>query len=90
MNPMDTKFATVEEAVEEFHQGRPIVLVDDEDRENEGDLALPAEKITPAAKKNRSILFLLHLGPIEHHGVSRLFRHRSPTVAAPPAVCARN
>src|SRR5262249_30240378 len=43
------QFASVEEAVEEFRQGRPIVLVDDEDRENEGDLALPAEKITPSA-----------------------------------------
>ena len=42
-------FATVEEAVEEIRQGRMIVLVDDEDRENEGDLALAAEKITPDA-----------------------------------------
>ena len=49
MVPMETVFATVEEAVAEFHAGRPIVLVDDEDRENEGDLALPAEKVTPAA-----------------------------------------
>jgi len=46
---MSIEFATVEEAVEEFRQGRQIVLVDDEDRENEGDLALPAEKVTPAA-----------------------------------------
>jgi 3,4-dihydroxy 2-butanone 4-phosphate synthase/GTP cyclohydrolase II len=46
---MPTRFTTVEEAIEEFRQGRQIVLVDDEDRENEGDLALPAEKITPAA-----------------------------------------
>jgi 3,4-dihydroxy 2-butanone 4-phosphate synthase/GTP cyclohydrolase II len=46
---MPIQFATVEEAIEEFRQGRQIVLVDDEDRENEGDLALPAEKVTPAA-----------------------------------------
>jgi 3,4-dihydroxy 2-butanone 4-phosphate synthase / GTP cyclohydrolase II len=46
---MPIKFATVEEAIEEFRQGRQIVLVDDEDRENEGDLALPAEKTTPSA-----------------------------------------
>ena len=46
---MPIEFATAEEAAEEFRQGRQIVLVDDEDRENEGDLALPAEKITPAA-----------------------------------------
>ena len=42
-------FATVEEAVEEIRQGHMIVLVDDEDRENEGDLTLAAEKITPEA-----------------------------------------
>ena len=42
-------FAVVEEAVEEIRQGRMIVLVDDEDRENEGDLAMAAEKITPEA-----------------------------------------
>src|SRR5215472_14831046 len=42
-------FATVEGALEEIRQGRLIVLVDDEDRENEGDLAMAAEKITPEA-----------------------------------------
>ncbi len=42
-------FTTVEEAIEEIRQGRMIVLVDDEDRENEGDLTLAAEKITPEA-----------------------------------------
>jgi len=42
-------FATVEEAIEEIRQGRQIVLVDDEDRENEGDLTMAAEKITPEA-----------------------------------------
>jgi len=44
-----SQFATVEEAVEEIRQGRMIVLVDDEDRENEGDLTMAAEKITPDA-----------------------------------------
>ena len=42
-------FATVEEAVEEIRQGRMIVLVDDEDRENEGDLTMAAEKVSPEA-----------------------------------------
>ncbi len=42
-------FATIEEAIEEIRQGRQIVLVDDEDRENEGDLTMAAEKITPEA-----------------------------------------
>jgi 3,4-dihydroxy 2-butanone 4-phosphate synthase/GTP cyclohydrolase II len=49
MTPMPPKFATVEEAVEEIRQGHMIVLVDDEDRENEGDLTMAAEKITPEA-----------------------------------------
>jgi len=44
-----TQFATVEEALEEIRQGRMVVLVDDEDRENEGDLAMGAEKISPEA-----------------------------------------
>ncbi len=42
-------FCSVEEAAEEIRQGRMIVLVDDEDRENEGDLTMAAEKITPDA-----------------------------------------
>ena len=42
-------FATIEEAIEDIRQGRMIVLVDDEDRENEGDLTIAAEKITPDA-----------------------------------------
>src|SRR5271170_2708434 len=42
-------FATIAEAVEDICQGRMIVLVDDEDRENEGDLTMAAEKITPEA-----------------------------------------
>src|SRR5216110_156288 len=40
-------FATVAEAIEEFHAGHMIIIVDDEDRENEGDLACAAEKVTP-------------------------------------------
>jgi 3,4-dihydroxy 2-butanone 4-phosphate synthase/GTP cyclohydrolase II len=42
-------FATVEQAIQEIQQGRMIALVDDEDRENEGDLAMAAEKVTPEA-----------------------------------------
>jgi len=44
-----TPFATIDEAIEDIRQGRMIVLVDDEDRENEGDLTMAAEKITPEA-----------------------------------------
>ena len=49
MNVAKSPFATVEEALEEIRQGRMIVLVDDEDRENEGDLTMAAEKISPEA-----------------------------------------
>lgn len=42
-------FATIEETLEELRAGRMVVLVDDEHRENEGDLVIPAEKITPEA-----------------------------------------
>src|SRR5579864_5861826 len=49
MSDTHSQFASVEEAVEDIRQGRMIVLVDDEDRENEGDLTMAAEKITPEA-----------------------------------------
>jgi 3,4-dihydroxy 2-butanone 4-phosphate synthase / GTP cyclohydrolase II len=42
-------FASVEEALDDIRAGRMIVLVDDEDRENEGDLTMAAEKVTPEA-----------------------------------------
>ena len=38
---------TIEEALEDFRQGKFVIVVDDEDRENEGDLIVAAEKITP-------------------------------------------
>ena len=42
MPETNANFATVEEAVEEIRAGRMVVVVDDEDRENEGDLTLAA------------------------------------------------
>ncbi len=41
------KLDTIEEAIAEFREGRFVIVVDDEDRENEGDLIIAAEKITP-------------------------------------------
>ena len=41
------KLNTIEEAIEEFREGKFVIVVDDEDRENEGDLICAAEKITP-------------------------------------------
>ena len=43
------KFNTIEEAIEDIRQGKMIVVVDDEDRENEGDLLMAAEMVTPEA-----------------------------------------
>src|SRR5258708_11915289 len=40
-------FVTVPEAIEEIRAGRILVVVDDEDRENEGDLTIAAERVTP-------------------------------------------
>ena len=55
--------ARVTEAIEEIRRGRPVVLVDDEDRENEGDIVLAAEKVTPEwvnfmAKHGRGLICL--------------------------------
>ncbi|NLI32706.1 MAG: bifunctional 3,4-dihydroxy-2-butanone-4-phosphate synthase/GTP cyclohydrolase II [Deltaproteobacteria bacterium] len=41
--------ATIPEALEDIRQGKMVILVDDEDRENEGDLCMAAEKVTPEA-----------------------------------------
>ena len=49
MSTVQEGFCTIEEALEELRQGRMIVLVDDEYRENEGDLVIAAEKVTPDA-----------------------------------------
>jgi 3,4-dihydroxy 2-butanone 4-phosphate synthase/GTP cyclohydrolase II len=42
-------FATIEEAIADIRQGRMLVVVDDEDRENEGDLVMAADRVTPEA-----------------------------------------
>jgi len=43
------KFNTIDEAIDDIAKGRMVILVDDEDRENEGDLCMAAEKVTPEA-----------------------------------------
>jgi 3,4-dihydroxy 2-butanone 4-phosphate synthase/GTP cyclohydrolase II len=58
-----TPFIPIEEAVDHFRQGRMVIIVDDEDRENEGDLAIAAEKVSPAsinfmAKHGRGLICL--------------------------------
>jgi len=67
MQPGTEGFCTVEEALEELRAGRMIVLVDDENRENEGDLVLAAEKATPEAinfmMRNACGMFCLAMSP---------------------------
>lgn len=58
---MEFKINTIEEALEDFRQGKFLIVVDDEDRENEGDFIIAAEKITPEAvnfmlKNGRGVL----------------------------------
>jgi len=65
--------ATIEEALEEIKQGKMVIVVDDEDRENEGDLVLAAEKVTPEAinfmaKYGRGLICLA----ITHEDAERL------------------
>jgi 3,4-dihydroxy 2-butanone 4-phosphate synthase/GTP cyclohydrolase II len=59
--------AKIEEALEDLRQGKMIILVDDESRENEGDLTMAAEKVTPQAinfmAKNGRGLICLALAP---------------------------
>ncbi len=58
---MEFKINTIDEAIEDFRQGKFVIVVDDEDRENEGDFIIAAEKITPEAvnfmlKNGRGVL----------------------------------
>ena len=46
---MPTAFDSIEQAIKEVKKGQFVILVDDEDRENEGDLVMAAEKVTPQA-----------------------------------------
>ena len=44
---MEIKFNTIEEAIEDFKNGKPVIVADDEDRENEGDVIVPAQFANP-------------------------------------------
>ena len=45
----DRTISSIEEAIEDVRKGKMVILMDDEDRENEGDLTIAAEKVTPEA-----------------------------------------
>src|SRR3984957_5237421 len=58
-----TPFATIEQAIEDIRQGKMVVVCDDEDRENEGDLTMAAQFATPEAinfmaKEGRGLICL--------------------------------
>ena len=61
----NVKLNTIEEAIEDFKAGNFVIVVDDEDRENEGDLIIAAEKITPEKVnfmlKHARVYFVLQL-----------------------------
>lgn len=61
------KFNTIDEAIDDIAKGRMVILCDDEDRENEGDFCMAAEKVTPEAinfmAKNGRGLICLSLTP---------------------------
>lgn len=54
---MKIKLDTIEEALEDFKAGKFLIVVDDEDRENEGDFIVAAEMITP-----EKVNFMLQYG----------------------------
>src|SRR5436309_12450896 len=63
MSTTRTPFATIEEAIEDIRQGKMVVVVDDENRENEGDLTMAAQFVTPEAinfmaKEGRGLICL--------------------------------
>ncbi|MFC1849211.1 bifunctional 3,4-dihydroxy-2-butanone-4-phosphate synthase/GTP cyclohydrolase II [candidate division CSSED10-310 bacterium] len=66
-------FATIEEAIADIKQGKMVIVLDDEDRENEGDLTLAAEKVTPEkinfmAKYGRGLICM----PLTSHRLDEL------------------
>jgi 3,4-dihydroxy 2-butanone 4-phosphate synthase / GTP cyclohydrolase II len=94
--PEKSVFADVKEAVEEIRAGRMVVVVDDEDRENEGDLTLAAEFVTPEAinfmaRFGRGLICLtlteeradyLRLGPMTQENTSRFGTAFTETIEA--------
>ncbi len=66
---MLSHFANVEAALEDLRQGKMLILVDDEDRENEGDLVIAAEKVTASdinfmSKYGRGLICMPMSGPL--------------------------
>ena len=74
-----TVFAEVEEAIAEIRAGRMVVVVDDEDRENEGDLTLAAEHVTPEA-----INFMARISAMASSPSANIVWRASAAIIPPP------
>jgi 3,4-dihydroxy 2-butanone 4-phosphate synthase/GTP cyclohydrolase II len=93
---LHSPFSDIPTAVEEIRAGRMVVVVDDEDRENEGDLTIAAEKITPEAinfmaRYGRGLVCLamtaerldaLNIGPMTRQNTARLGTAFTETIDA--------
>lgn len=84
----EIKLNTIEEALEDFRNGEFVIVVDDEDRENEGDFIIAAEKVTP-----EKINFMMRYGrgvlcaPItEDRLIQRVSLAMAPATCSLPSV----
>ena len=94
--PTSCRFARIDEAIEDIRLGRMIIVVDDEDRENEGDLVVASEKVTPdainfLAKHARGLICVpmtaerldeLGLGPMVAANTAKMGTHFTVSVDA--------
>ena len=83
---MQAQFCSIEEAIQDMREGKMLIVVDDEDRENEGDFIMAAEKVTPEAvnfmaKHGRGLICLattqkrleeLGLGPMVDRNTAKM------------------
>ena len=78
MSRIDKRFDPVEEIIEELAKGQMVVVVDHEDRENEGDLVFAAEKATPElvnfmAREGRGLICVaIEASQCAHLGLSKM------------------
>lgn len=76
-------FNTIEEAIEDIKQGKMIIMVDDEDRENEGDIIIAAEKVNPQAinfmvTHARGLVCMPVIGErLDELGINQMVRHNT-------------
>src|ERR1051325_48455 len=90
------QFDTIDDVVSDIAKGRMVIVTDDADRENEGDLVIAADKVTPEAvnfmaKHGRGLLFvpISNAAPEEAAGDNEGVLVMSPAKATPDAVNSR-